>query len=101
MQEALSVSTICLYAPEKKEKVSPSDYQVYKLWTNLKDKKLAMYLLTVKYYKVIKGQDIQDSEATYTLVKSLLRGMPYTSSRTKRQIRKKGMAQNLQSVLEP
>ena len=74
--------------PEKKEKLSPSDYQVYKLWANPKKKKLAVYALVVKYYKVgspegwlqfinvisqvIKGQDIQDSKAAYNLVKSLL-----------------------------
>eukprot|EP00957_Ditylum_brightwellii_P115986 8848323-Ditylum_brightwellii.AAC.1 len=80
--------SILFYVLEKKEKLSPSNYQVYKLWTNPKDDKLAVYLLAVKYYKVgtpeewlqfidsiskvIKGQDIQDSEAVYTLVKSLL-----------------------------
>eukprot|EP00957_Ditylum_brightwellii_P034888 2643899-Ditylum_brightwellii.AAC.1 len=64
---------------EEKEQLSPLDYQVYKLWTNPKDEKMTVYLLMVKYYKVgtpeewlqvinaisqvIKGQDIQDSEA--------------------------------------
>eukprot|EP00957_Ditylum_brightwellii_P192377 14645285-Ditylum_brightwellii.AAC.1 len=43
---------ILFYVPERKEELSPSDYQVYKLWTNPKDKKSAMYLLMVKYYKV-------------------------------------------------
>eukprot|EP00957_Ditylum_brightwellii_P126327 9631051-Ditylum_brightwellii.AAC.1 len=67
-----------------------SDYQMYKLCTNLKDEKSALYNLVVKYYKVrtpeewlqfmdaitqvIKGQDIQDGDAVYLLVKSLLRG---------------------------
>eukprot|EP00957_Ditylum_brightwellii_P210593 15365162-Ditylum_brightwellii.AAC.1 len=60
---------IPLYIPEKKEKLNPSDYQVYKLQTNPKDKTLAMYSLMV-----IKGQDIQDLESAYTLVKSLLWG---------------------------
>eukprot|EP00957_Ditylum_brightwellii_P167696 12766107-Ditylum_brightwellii.AAC.1 len=81
---------ILFYVPDKKEKLSPLDYQTYKLQTNQKDDKLAVYLLKVKYYKVgtpeewlhfinaflqvIKGQDIQDSEAAYTLARSLLRG---------------------------
>eukprot|EP00957_Ditylum_brightwellii_P118394 9029887-Ditylum_brightwellii.AAC.1 len=65
---------IPIYTLEKKEELSPSDYQVYKLWTNLKDKKLAMYLLMVKYYKLIKGQDIQNLEAVYTLAKNFLQG---------------------------
>eukprot|EP00957_Ditylum_brightwellii_P202298 15329535-Ditylum_brightwellii.AAC.1 len=106
---------ILIYLPEKKEKLSPLDYQVYKPWANPKDENLAMQLLAVKYYKVgtprewlqfidaifqvIKGQDVQDSKATYTLVKSLLRGISYKSSRTKKQIRREGMAQHLQSVL--
>eukprot|EP00957_Ditylum_brightwellii_P121853 9292427-Ditylum_brightwellii.AAC.1 len=68
-------SPILFYVPEKKEMLNPLDYQ----------------LLTVKYYKVgtpvewlqfidaisqvIKWQDIQDSKATYTLVRSLLKGV--------------------------
>eukprot|EP00957_Ditylum_brightwellii_P017539 1321251-Ditylum_brightwellii.AAC.1 len=76
---------ILFYVLEKKEKLIPSNYQVYKLCTNHKDKKLTMYLLVVKYYKVgapeewlqfidaisqlIKGQDIQYLEAVYTLWK--------------------------------
>eukprot|EP00957_Ditylum_brightwellii_P202597 15330873-Ditylum_brightwellii.AAC.1 len=43
---------ILFYILEKKKKLSPSDYQVYKLQTNPKDKKLAVYSLTVKYYEV-------------------------------------------------
>eukprot|EP00957_Ditylum_brightwellii_P124527 9490496-Ditylum_brightwellii.AAC.1 len=81
---------ILFYVPDKKEKLTPLDYQTYKLLTNLKDDKSAVYLLTVKYYEVgtaeewlqfidaisqvIKGQDIHDLEAAYTLAKSLLRG---------------------------
>eukprot|EP00957_Ditylum_brightwellii_P022492 1697411-Ditylum_brightwellii.AAC.1 len=69
--------------PDSDKKLSPLDYQTYKLRTNLKDKKLAMYSLVVKYYKVvtpeewlqfmevitqvIKGQDIQDGDAAYSL----------------------------------
>eukprot|EP00957_Ditylum_brightwellii_P087358 6649259-Ditylum_brightwellii.AAC.1 len=76
--------------PNSDKKLSPLDYQTYKLWTNPKDNKLAVYLLTVKYYKVgtheewlqfvdaiaqiIKGQDIQDGKVVYSLVNSLLRG---------------------------
>eukprot|EP00957_Ditylum_brightwellii_P141245 10761248-Ditylum_brightwellii.AAC.1 len=44
--------SILLYMLEKKEKLSPSDYQVYKLQTNPKDEKLIMYLLPVKCYEV-------------------------------------------------
>eukprot|EP00957_Ditylum_brightwellii_P023096 1742423-Ditylum_brightwellii.AAC.1 len=60
--------------PYSEKKLSPSDYQTYKLWTNPKDEKLVVYLSMVKYYKVgtpeewilfinaiskvIKGQDI-------------------------------------------
>eukprot|EP00957_Ditylum_brightwellii_P162955 12408488-Ditylum_brightwellii.AAC.1 len=58
--------------------------------TNPKDKKTAMYNLVVKYYgvgtpeewlqfkeaitRVIKGLDIQDGDAAYSLVKILLKG---------------------------
>eukprot|EP00957_Ditylum_brightwellii_P191527 14581944-Ditylum_brightwellii.AAC.1 len=68
------------------KKLSPLDYQRYKLCTNPKDDKSAVYNLVVKYYKVrtpekwlqlmdaitqvIKGQ----GHAAYLLVKSLLRG---------------------------
>eukprot|EP00957_Ditylum_brightwellii_P202418 15330068-Ditylum_brightwellii.AAC.1 len=81
---------ILLYMPDSEKKLSPLDYQTYKLQTNPKDNKLAVYSLMVKYYKVgtpeewfqfinaiahvIKGQNIQDGEAAYSLVKSLLRG---------------------------
>eukprot|EP00957_Ditylum_brightwellii_P053911 4084356-Ditylum_brightwellii.AAC.1 len=60
--------------PDNKKKLSPLDYQTYKLGINLKGKKLAVYNLVVKYHKVgtpeewlqfmdaimqvIKGQDI-------------------------------------------
>eukprot|EP00957_Ditylum_brightwellii_P154744 11777831-Ditylum_brightwellii.AAC.1 len=63
---------------------------MYKLCTNPTDEKSAVYNLVVKYYevrtpeewlqfmdaitRVIKGQDIQDGDAAYLLVKSLLRG---------------------------
>eukprot|EP00957_Ditylum_brightwellii_P004091 310820-Ditylum_brightwellii.AAC.1 len=43
---------IPFYMSEKKEKLSPSGYQVYKLQTNPKDMKLAMCPLMVKYYEV-------------------------------------------------
>eukprot|EP00957_Ditylum_brightwellii_P136727 10426532-Ditylum_brightwellii.AAC.1 len=55
------------------KKLSPLGCQTYKLRTNLKEKKLAVYSLAFKYYKVIKGQDIQDGKAAYSLVKSLLK----------------------------
>eukprot|EP00957_Ditylum_brightwellii_P144277 10992142-Ditylum_brightwellii.AAC.1 len=85
------------------KKLSLLDYQTYKLCTNLKDEKSAVYNIVVKYYKVgtpeewlqfmdaitqvIKGQDIQDRYAVCLLVKSLLRETPYKSSRTKRPVR--------------
>eukprot|EP00957_Ditylum_brightwellii_P059895 4547355-Ditylum_brightwellii.AAC.1 len=65
---------ILFYVPDDAKKLSSLDYQMYKLRTNSKGEKSAVYNLFVKYYKVIKGQDIQDGEATYLLVKSLLRG---------------------------
>eukprot|EP00957_Ditylum_brightwellii_P115404 8801506-Ditylum_brightwellii.AAC.1 len=81
---------ILFYIHNNAKKLSPSDYQTYKLGTNPKDEKYAVYNLVVKYYKVrtpeewlqfmdaimqvIKGQDIQDRDAAYLLVKSLLRG---------------------------
>eukprot|EP00957_Ditylum_brightwellii_P088337 6728733-Ditylum_brightwellii.AAC.1 len=40
------------YVPNKKKKLSPSDYQTYKLQTNPKDKKSVVYNLVVKYYEV-------------------------------------------------
>eukprot|EP00957_Ditylum_brightwellii_P118553 9040867-Ditylum_brightwellii.AAC.1 len=38
--------------PDSEKKLSPLDYQTYKLRTNPKDKKLAVYNLVVKYYRV-------------------------------------------------
>eukprot|EP00957_Ditylum_brightwellii_P188127 14322038-Ditylum_brightwellii.AAC.1 len=71
------------YMPDSEKKLSPLDYQTYKQRTNPKDKKLAVYNLVVKYYKVgtpeewlqfmeaiaqvIKGQDIQDGDTIYSL----------------------------------
>ena len=81
---------IPFYVKDDPRKLSPSDYQTYKLRTNLKDEKSVVYNLVIPYYKVgtpeewlqfvdaitqvIKGQDIQDGDAAYLLVKSLLRG---------------------------
>eukprot|EP00957_Ditylum_brightwellii_P089239 6795612-Ditylum_brightwellii.AAC.1 len=81
---------IPFYVPDDTKKLSPSDYQTHKLRTNPKDEKSVVYNLVVKYYKVgtpeewlqfmdtvtrvIKGQDIQDGDTAYSLVKSLLRG---------------------------
>eukprot|EP00957_Ditylum_brightwellii_P183263 13959792-Ditylum_brightwellii.AAC.1 len=81
---------IPFYMPDNEKKLSLSDYQTYKLRTNPKDKKSAVYNLVVKYYKVgtteeqlqfmddiaqvIKGQGIQDGDAAYSLFKSLLKG---------------------------
>eukprot|EP00957_Ditylum_brightwellii_P194338 14800636-Ditylum_brightwellii.AAC.1 len=71
---------IPFYVPDSDKKLSPSYHQTYKLRTNPKDKKSTMYKLVVKYYEVgtpeewlqfmeaivhvIKGQDIQDRDAT-------------------------------------
>eukprot|EP00957_Ditylum_brightwellii_P078140 5940875-Ditylum_brightwellii.AAC.1 len=81
---------IPFYVPDNKKKLSPLDYQTYKLQTNSKGKKSTVYNLVVKYYEVgtleewlqfmdaimqvIKGQDIQGGDAAYLLVKSLLKG---------------------------
>eukprot|EP00957_Ditylum_brightwellii_P000111 7947-Ditylum_brightwellii.AAC.1 len=70
---------ILFYISNNAKKLSPSDYQMYKLCTYPKDKKSVAYNLVVKYYKVgtpeewlqfmdaitqvIKGQDIQDRDA--------------------------------------
>eukprot|EP00957_Ditylum_brightwellii_P084312 6410529-Ditylum_brightwellii.AAC.1 len=43
---------IPIYVPDNDKKLNPSDYQTYKLRTNPKDKKLAVYNLVVKYYEV-------------------------------------------------
>eukprot|EP00957_Ditylum_brightwellii_P192871 14685151-Ditylum_brightwellii.AAC.1 len=81
---------IPFYVPNNEKKLSPLDYQTYKLRTNPKDVKSAVCNLFVKYYEVrtpeewlqfmdaitqvIKGQDTQDGDAAYLLVKSLLKG---------------------------
>eukprot|EP00957_Ditylum_brightwellii_P146458 11150742-Ditylum_brightwellii.AAC.1 len=43
---------IPFYIPGSEKKLSPLDYQTYKLRANLKEEKLALYNLVVKYYKV-------------------------------------------------
>eukprot|EP00957_Ditylum_brightwellii_P164272 12506352-Ditylum_brightwellii.AAC.1 len=43
---------IPFYIPNIKKKLSLLDYQTYKLGTNLKDEKSAVYNLVVKYYEV-------------------------------------------------
>eukprot|EP00957_Ditylum_brightwellii_P067614 5132454-Ditylum_brightwellii.AAC.1 len=43
---------IPFYMVDDQKKLSLSDYQTYKLRTNLKDEKSAVYNLVVKYYKV-------------------------------------------------
>eukprot|EP00957_Ditylum_brightwellii_P137391 10474957-Ditylum_brightwellii.AAC.1 len=80
---------IPFYVSGSEKKLSPLEYQTYKLRTNPKDEKLAVYNLVVNYYKlgtpeeqlqfmeaiaqVIKGQGIQDGDVAYSLVKSLLK----------------------------
>eukprot|EP00957_Ditylum_brightwellii_P066114 5015124-Ditylum_brightwellii.AAC.1 len=43
---------IPFYVLDSEKKLSPWNYQTYKLRTNPKDKKLAIYNLVVKYYKL-------------------------------------------------
>eukprot|EP00957_Ditylum_brightwellii_P046797 3551946-Ditylum_brightwellii.AAC.1 len=43
---------IPFYVPDSEKKLSPLDNQTYKLWTNPKGKKLAVYNLVVKYCKM-------------------------------------------------
>eukprot|EP00957_Ditylum_brightwellii_P073775 5606348-Ditylum_brightwellii.AAC.1 len=43
---------IPFYVPDNEKKLSPLDYQTYKLRINPKDEKLVVYNLVVKYYKV-------------------------------------------------
>eukprot|EP00957_Ditylum_brightwellii_P068420 5194644-Ditylum_brightwellii.AAC.1 len=43
---------ILFYMADDQKKLTPSDYQTYKLCTNPKDDKFAVYNLVVKYYKV-------------------------------------------------
>eukprot|EP00957_Ditylum_brightwellii_P112700 8590820-Ditylum_brightwellii.AAC.1 len=80
---------IPFYVLDSNKKLSPFDYQTYRLRTNPKDKKSAVYNLVVKYHKVgtpeewlqfmeasvqvIKDQDTQDGDVTYSLVKNLLK----------------------------
>eukprot|EP00957_Ditylum_brightwellii_P137289 10466609-Ditylum_brightwellii.AAC.1 len=94
----------------------PSDYQTYKLRTNWKDEKSAVYNLVVNYYKVgtpgewlqfmeaiaqvIKGQYIQDGEVMYSLVKSLLKGVLYKSSRMKKKVKILKTTQHLLNALQ-
>eukprot|EP00957_Ditylum_brightwellii_P177090 13490545-Ditylum_brightwellii.AAC.1 len=82
--------SIPFYVPDSEKKLRPLDCQTYKLRTNPKDRKVAVYSLTVKYYNVgtpvewlqfvnaiaqaIKGQDIKDGKAAYSLVNNLMKG---------------------------
>eukprot|EP00957_Ditylum_brightwellii_P020394 1538246-Ditylum_brightwellii.AAC.1 len=43
---------ILFYVADDAKKLTPSDYQTYKLCTNPKDEKSLVYNLVVKYYKV-------------------------------------------------
>eukprot|EP00957_Ditylum_brightwellii_P029137 2201956-Ditylum_brightwellii.AAC.1 len=49
--------------------------------------------------QVIKGQDIQDGDTAYSLVKSLLKGMLYKSSRTKKKVKRLKMVWHLLNAL--
>eukprot|EP00957_Ditylum_brightwellii_P114508 8731572-Ditylum_brightwellii.AAC.1 len=43
---------IPFYVLDSDNKLNPLDYQIYKLRTNWKDRKSAIYNLVVKYYEV-------------------------------------------------
>eukprot|EP00957_Ditylum_brightwellii_P050911 3861693-Ditylum_brightwellii.AAC.1 len=43
---------ILFYVPDSEKKLSPLNYQTYKLRSNLEEEKLAVYSLTIKYRKV-------------------------------------------------
>eukprot|EP00957_Ditylum_brightwellii_P028196 2129174-Ditylum_brightwellii.AAC.1 len=43
---------ILFYMSDNKKKLSPLDYQTYKLRTSSKDEKSAVYNLMVRYYEV-------------------------------------------------
>eukprot|EP00957_Ditylum_brightwellii_P001454 113475-Ditylum_brightwellii.AAC.1 len=43
---------ILFYVADDAKKLTPSDYQTYKLCTSPKDEKSAVYNLVVKYYEV-------------------------------------------------
>eukprot|EP00957_Ditylum_brightwellii_P017287 1302543-Ditylum_brightwellii.AAC.1 len=50
--------------------------------------------------QVIKDQDIQDGDAAYLLVKSLLKGTHYKSSKTKNQLKRLRTARHLLNALQ-
>eukprot|EP00957_Ditylum_brightwellii_P120534 9195850-Ditylum_brightwellii.AAC.1 len=63
---------IPFYMSDNEKKLSPLDYQTYKLWTNPKDNKSAVYNLVVKYYKVRTPEEwLQFMD---TIMQSLLNG---------------------------
>eukprot|EP00957_Ditylum_brightwellii_P139656 10643530-Ditylum_brightwellii.AAC.1 len=59
--------SIPFYVIEKKDKLSLSEYQVYKLCTNPNDKKSMVHLLTVEIY------DVETQKNCYSLWMQLLR----------------------------
>ena len=61
---------IPFYMPNSEKKLSPLDYQIYKLRTNPKDKKSAVYNLVVKYYKVVTPEEwLQFMDAIAQVIK--------------------------------
>eukprot|EP00957_Ditylum_brightwellii_P161222 12275141-Ditylum_brightwellii.AAC.1 len=61
---------IPFYVLDSEKKLSPLDYQTYKQRTNPKDKKLAVYNLVVKYYKVGTPEEwLQFMEAITQVIK--------------------------------
>eukprot|EP00957_Ditylum_brightwellii_P017346 1306867-Ditylum_brightwellii.AAC.1 len=66
---------IPFYMPDSEKKLSPSDYQTYKLRTNPKDEKSAFYNLVVKYYKW------EPLRSDYSLWKSSCRSSRVKTSR--------------------
>eukprot|EP00957_Ditylum_brightwellii_P018012 1357235-Ditylum_brightwellii.AAC.1 len=72
---------IFFYAPDSEKKLSPLDYKTYKLMTNPKDEKLAVYNMVVKYYEM---EPLRNGSI---LLKLSCRGMLYKSSRMKKKAR--------------
>eukprot|EP00957_Ditylum_brightwellii_P066656 5058459-Ditylum_brightwellii.AAC.1 len=61
---------IPFYMPNSEKTLSPLEYQIYKLRTNPKDKKSAVYNLVVKYYKVGTSEEwLQFMEAIVQVIK--------------------------------
>eukprot|EP00957_Ditylum_brightwellii_P005604 428821-Ditylum_brightwellii.AAC.1 len=68
---------IPFYVPDSEKKLSPLDYQTCKLQTIPKDKKLAVYNLVVKYYKVRTSEEwLQFMEVITQVIKVITTEKP-------------------------